>query len=148
MRRLASRVERCRDCSRRRRRLRVRPRSHARSAWMRICRRSRCIISGKPDSGFDVRLAQASPSGWRPLEIQWFESKLDEDSSPQLEANALLSDGRCSLVGGYALTTDSLVKPGVKTASCRTLLAPPATTAAAASRSGCSRQASPTSIRR
>ena len=53
----------------------------------------------------------------RPLKIQWFESKLDEDSSPQLEANALLSDGRCSLVGGYALTTDSLVKPGLKTAT-------------------------------
>jgi ABC-type amino acid transport substrate-binding protein len=52
----------------------------------------------------------------RPLKIQWFESKLDEDSSPQLEANALLSDGRCSLVGGYALTRDSLVVPGVKTA--------------------------------
>jgi len=32
------------------------------------------------------------------------------------KTNALLSDGRCSLVGGYALTTDSLVVPGVKTA--------------------------------
>ena len=52
----------------------------------------------------------------RPLKIQWFESKLDEDSSPALEANALLSDGRCALVGGYALTKDSLVVPGVKTA--------------------------------
>lgn len=72
---------------------------------------------GKPDSGFDVLLAQAIAERMgRPLKIQWFESKLDEDSSPQLEANALLSDGRCSLVGGYALTTDSLVKPGVKTA--------------------------------
>lgn len=72
---------------------------------------------GKPDSGFDVVLAQAIAERMgRPLKIQWFESKLDEDSSPQLEANALLSDGRCSLVGGYALTTDSLVKPGVKTA--------------------------------
>ena len=72
---------------------------------------------GKPDSGFDVLLAQtiAERMG-RPLKIQWFESKLDEDSSPQLDANALLSDGRCSLVGGYALTTDSLVKPGMKTA--------------------------------
>lgn len=72
---------------------------------------------GKPDSGFDVALAQviAERLG-RPLKIQWFESKLDEDSSPQLEANALLSDGRCSLVGGYALTKDSLVVPGVKTA--------------------------------
>lgn len=72
---------------------------------------------GKPDSGFDVLLAQAIADRMgRPLRIQWFESKLDEDSSPQLEANALLSDGRCSLIGGYALTTDSLVKPGMKTA--------------------------------
>ncbi|MGY3503340.1 ABC-type amino acid transport substrate-binding protein [Bradyrhizobium sp. USDA 4471] len=72
---------------------------------------------GKPDSGFDVLLAHAIADRLgRPLRIQWFESKLDEDSSPQLEANALLSDGRCSLIGGYALTTDSLVKPGMKTA--------------------------------
>lgn len=72
---------------------------------------------GKPDSGFDVLLAQAIADRMgRPLKIQWFESKLDEDSSPQLEANALLSDDRCSLVSGYALTADSLVKPGLKTA--------------------------------
>jgi len=72
---------------------------------------------GKPEAGFDVLLAQAIAERMgRPLKIQWFESKLDEDSSPQLEANALLSDGRCSLVGGYALTTDSLVKPGMTTA--------------------------------
>ena len=72
---------------------------------------------GKPDSGFDVALVQAvARELGRPLSIQWFESKLDEDSSPALEANALLSDGRCALVGGYALTRDSLVVPGVKTA--------------------------------
>jgi ABC-type amino acid transport substrate-binding protein len=72
---------------------------------------------GKPDSGFDVVLAQAVADRLgRPLKIQWFESKLDEDSSPPMEANALLSDGRCSLVGGYALTRDSLVRPGMKTA--------------------------------
>ena len=72
---------------------------------------------GKPDSGFDVALAQAIADRLgRSLKIQWFESKLDEDSSPALEANALLSDGRCSLVGSYALTKDSLVVPGVKTA--------------------------------
>jgi ABC-type amino acid transport substrate-binding protein len=72
---------------------------------------------GKPDSGFDVALASAIAEKLdRPLKIQWFESKLDEDSSPALEANALLSDGRCSLVGSYALTKDSLVTPGVKTA--------------------------------
>ena len=72
---------------------------------------------GAPDRGFDVALAQAVAERLgRPLAIQWFESKLDEDSSPALEANALLSDGRCSLVGSYALTKDSLVVPGVKTA--------------------------------
>ncbi len=72
---------------------------------------------GTPDRGFDVALAQAIAGRLgRPLKIQWFESKLDEDSSPALEANALLSDGRCSLVGSYALTKDSLVVPGVKTA--------------------------------
>jgi ABC-type amino acid transport substrate-binding protein len=72
---------------------------------------------GAPDSGFDVALAQAVASQLdRPLKIQWFESKLDEDSSPTLEANALLSDGLCSLVGSYALTKDSLVVPGIKTA--------------------------------
>jgi ABC-type amino acid transport substrate-binding protein len=72
---------------------------------------------GKPDSGFDVTLAQAIADKLsRPLKIQWFESKLDEESSPQLEGNALLSDGRCALLGGYALTKDSLVVPGMKTA--------------------------------
>lgn len=72
---------------------------------------------GQPDAGFDVLLAKAMAERLgRPLAIQWFESRLDEDSSPQLEANALLSDGRCSLVGGYALTQDSLVAPGMKTA--------------------------------
>jgi ABC-type amino acid transport substrate-binding protein len=72
---------------------------------------------GKPDSGFEVALAQAVAGKLnRPLTIQWFESKLDEDSSPSLEANALLSDGRCALLGGYALTQDSLVVPAVKTA--------------------------------
>jgi ABC-type amino acid transport substrate-binding protein len=72
---------------------------------------------GKPDSGFEVALARAIAGKLnRPLKIQWFESKLDEDSSPSLEANALLSDGRCALLGGYALTRDSLVVPGVKTA--------------------------------
>jgi ABC-type amino acid transport substrate-binding protein len=72
---------------------------------------------GKPDSGFDIALAQAVAERLgRPLKIQWFESKLDESSSPALEANALLSDGRCTLVGSYVFTKDSLVVPGVKTA--------------------------------
>lgn len=72
---------------------------------------------GKPGSGFDVLLGQAIADRLgRKLEIQWYESKLDEDSSPALEANALLSDGRCSLLGSYAFTQDGLVAPGVKTA--------------------------------
>jgi len=72
---------------------------------------------GKPDSGFDVALAQAVAAKLgRPLRIQWFESKLDETSSPALEANALLSDSRCALVGSYAFTQDSLRVPGMKTA--------------------------------
>ena len=33
-----------------------------------------------------------------------------------MEANALLSDGRCSLVGSYTFTKDALVVPGAKTA--------------------------------
>ncbi|CCD84275.1 ABC transporter substrate-binding protein [Bradyrhizobium sp. ORS 285] len=72
---------------------------------------------GKPGSGFDVLLGQAIADRLgKTFEIQWFESKLDEDSSPALEANALLSDGRCSLVASYAFTQDGLVAPGVKTA--------------------------------
>jgi ABC-type amino acid transport substrate-binding protein len=71
----------------------------------------------KPGSGFDVDLAQAVARELRrPVRIQWFESKLDEDSSPALEANALLSDGRCALLGSYVFTRDSLVVPGLKTA--------------------------------
>ncbi|CCD97614.1 transporter substrate-binding domain-containing protein [Bradyrhizobium sp. STM 3809] len=72
---------------------------------------------GKPGNGFDVLLGQAIADRLgKKLEIQWFESKLDEDSSPALEANALLSDGRCSLLASYAFTQDGLVAPGVKTA--------------------------------
>ncbi len=72
---------------------------------------------GKPGSGFEVMLGQAVADRLgRKLEIQWYESKLDEDSSPPLEANALLSDDRCSLLGSYAFTEDGLVAPGVKTA--------------------------------
>jgi len=72
---------------------------------------------GKSGTGFDVMLGQAIADRLgKTLEIQWYESKLDEDSSPALEANALLSDGRCSLLGSYAFTQDGLVAPGVKTA--------------------------------
>ena len=52
----------------------------------------------------------------RPLAVQWYESKLDEDASSTIEANALLSDGRCDLVAGYPLVKDALGKPGLETA--------------------------------
>jgi ABC-type amino acid transport substrate-binding protein len=96
--------------------------AHAADAPLRVCLdEDRPPLSvhhrGKEGTGFDVLLAQAVAARiGRPLAIQWFESRLDEDSSPQMEANALLSDGRCALLGGYALTTDSLVAPGMKTA--------------------------------
>ena len=67
--------------------------------------------------GFDLGVARALAERLgRPLEVEWFESKLDEDSSGALEANALLSDGRCELVAGYPLTEDALGRPGVETA--------------------------------
>jgi ABC-type amino acid transport substrate-binding protein len=73
---------------------------------------------GASDRGFDVALAEAVAGRLgRSLKIQWFESKLDEDSSPALEANALVSKVLPAMIAG------------------------------AACRSACSRQVSPISIR-
>ena len=75
------------------------------------------VAHGDAGSGFDVALATAVAGHLgRPLAIQWFESKVDEESSPTLEANALLSDGRCDVLAGYPLFVDTLGKPGMKTA--------------------------------
>jgi ABC-type amino acid transport substrate-binding protein len=68
-------------------------------------------------AGFDVLVAQAVAKRLgRPLAAQWYESKLDGETSATLEANALLSDGRCDLVAGYPLVKDALGKPGLETA--------------------------------
>ncbi|HEV2548605.1 MAG TPA: ABC transporter substrate-binding protein [Stellaceae bacterium] len=68
-------------------------------------------------SGFFVALSEAIAARLgRSLKIQWFETKLDADSSSTLEANALLSDRRCMLVGGYPLVESALGKPGTDTA--------------------------------
>ena len=68
-------------------------------------------------AGFDFMMAQTLAKRLdRPLAVQWFESKLDEDSSSTVEANALLSDGRCDLLAGYPLLKDTLGKPGLETA--------------------------------
>ncbi len=57
------------------------------------------------------------PTGWTGRSrLRGSKASSTRISSPALEANALLSDGRCALVGSYALTQDSLVAPGVKTA--------------------------------
>ena len=69
------------------------------------------------DGGFDMEVTKALAAKLgRKLEVQWYESKLDEDSSGALEANALLSDGRCRLVAGFPLNEDALAKPGLPTA--------------------------------
>lgn len=75
------------------------------------------VARGGPGSGFDVALAGALAARLgQPLAIQWFETKFDEESSPKLELNALLSDGRCDLAAGYPLSVDTLGKPGLATA--------------------------------
>lgn len=68
-------------------------------------------------AGFDLAVAAALAQRLgRPLILQWFEDKLDFESSSALEANAMLSDGRCQLVAGYPLSEDALGKPGSPTA--------------------------------
>ena len=75
------------------------------------------VARGDSGSGFDVALATAlAKQLGRPLEIQWFESKIDDESSPTLEANALLSDQRCELMAGYPLLEHALGRPAAKSA--------------------------------
>jgi ABC-type amino acid transport substrate-binding protein len=75
------------------------------------------VRHGGDGAGFDFLIAQALAKRLgQHLAVQWFESKLDEDSSSAIDANALLSDGRCALVGGYPLVKDALGKPGLESA--------------------------------
>jgi ABC-type amino acid transport substrate-binding protein len=75
------------------------------------------VRHGKDGAGFDYLIAESLAKRLgKQLAVQWFESKLDEDSSTRIEANALLSDGRCDLLGGYPLVKDELGKPGLETA--------------------------------
>lgn len=67
-------------------------------------------------TGFDVALADAIGRKLdRPVTLRWFESQLDGDKSPSLEANALLSDGICDLVGNFPLNEDTLAPPQIGT---------------------------------
>ena len=93
----------------------------AQSSALRVCMNEDVppysVARGDSGSGFDVALATALAGHLgRALEIQWFESKIDDESSPTLEANALLSDRRCDLMAGYPLTAHALGRPSAKTA--------------------------------
>lgn len=70
------------------------------------------LSSRTSGDGFDIALSRliAERLGRR-LEIQWFVTRRDPDSDPPVEANALLSDGRCALVAGYALLAGALGHP-------------------------------------
>jgi ABC-type amino acid transport substrate-binding protein len=71
---------------------------------------------GGKAGGFDLAVAEAIAKRLgRTLEIQWYETGIDTDSSFTIQANALLSDGRCQLVAGYPLYRDGLGKPGAET---------------------------------
>lgn len=68
-------------------------------------------------SGFVVSLSQAIAERLgQKLKIQWFETKIDPDSSHTLLVNALLSDARCALVGSHPLMRGTLGKPGAPSA--------------------------------
>jgi hypothetical protein len=67
----------------------------------------------RQSGGFDAAVAERLG---RKLTLRWFETKLDEDFSTPLAANALLSDRVCQLVGGYPLFESALGEPGTKTA--------------------------------
>jgi ABC-type amino acid transport substrate-binding protein len=72
---------------------------------------------GAEGTGFVVAVSRAvARQLGRALRIQWYETKVDLDASSVLSADALLSDGRCQLVGGYPLLRDDLGKPGMDTA--------------------------------
>jgi len=93
----------------------------AEKAALRVCLNEALppysVRHGDGGTGFDFKIAEAVAAKLgRHLAVQWFESKLDADSSSAVEANALLSDGRCDLLGGYPLVRDSLGKPGLETA--------------------------------
>jgi ABC-type amino acid transport substrate-binding protein len=93
----------------------------AQSPVLRVCMNEDVppysVARGDSGSGFDVALATALAGHLgRTLEIQWFESKIDDESSPTLEANALLSDRRCDLMAGYPLIAHTVGRPAAKSA--------------------------------
>jgi ABC-type amino acid transport substrate-binding protein len=75
------------------------------------------VYDGAKGGGFDWAVADAVAKRiGRQLALQWFETKSDPDDSTTLAVDALLSDRRCQLVGGYPLVESTLGKPGMKSA--------------------------------
>ncbi|WP_416897918.1 MAG: hypothetical protein ACMVY4_21130 [Minwuia sp.] len=60
------------------------------------------------DHGVAEEVAKRLGMGFR---VQWFEAENDEENVPVWEANALLSDGLCDIVGGYPLLASALGPP-------------------------------------
>ncbi|MBV9755670.1 MAG: ABC transporter substrate-binding protein, partial [Alphaproteobacteria bacterium] len=88
--------------------------ARADEAPLKVCIQSEDppLSSRTAGDGFDVALSRtiAERLG-RPFAVQWFVTRRDPDSDPPIEANALLSDGRCALVAGYALIAAALGHP-------------------------------------
>jgi ABC-type amino acid transport substrate-binding protein len=88
--------------------------ARAADAPLKVCIQSEDppLSSRSSGDGFDVALSRliADRLG-RPFAIQWFVTRRDPDADPPVEANALLSDGRCELVAGYALMAEALGHP-------------------------------------
>jgi ABC-type amino acid transport substrate-binding protein len=75
------------------------------------------MYDGARSGGFDWAVADAVAKRiGRQLAVQWFETKPDPDDSTTLAADALLSDRRCRLVGGYPMVESALGKPGMRSA--------------------------------
>lgn len=69
---------------------------------------------GEVIKGIDVALSNILAKKLdRELNIIWFETENERESNISLEVNALLSNGECELVGGYALFDGALKKPAL-----------------------------------
>ena len=82
---------------------------------LRVCLDKKASSALRPDSkadGFDFGVAQAVARRLgRAISVQWFETEADRDNNPAAQVNALLSDGRCQLVGGLPLFASAVGDP-------------------------------------
>ena len=82
---------------------------------LRVCLDKKAPSALRPGSeadGFDLGVARvvARRLG-RAVSVQWFETATDRDNNPAAQVNALLSDGRCQLVGGLPLFAGAIGDP-------------------------------------